>query len=180
MANMTTSRVTAAEFDEFTAQDERRFELIDGEIIEMTPPKIKHQRIVGRLYRHIDDIKPDGEVFISPVEVYLDAYNVPQPDIAWVAGNSTCEITENRLIGAPDLVIEILSPSTAKRDKTAKFRLYEQHGTREYWMVDPENNLVEVWKHGESGFERQGVYDTGDTFESSSLGKTVNVNLIFS
>ncbi len=173
-------RVSAAEFDELTAHDERRFELIEGEIIEMAPPKIVHQRLLGRLYRTIDDLKPDGEVLLAPVEIYLDEYNIPQPDLVWVAASSICKIEELRLVGAPDLVIEILSPSTAKRDKTAKFELYEKHGSREYWMVDPDNRLIEVWKRGANSFERQGVYGIGDQFESAALsGKTVEVTPIF-
>jgi Uma2 family endonuclease len=125
-------------------------------------------------------LKPGGEVFFSPIEVYLDEFNIPQPDLVWVAANSICKIEEFRLVGAPDLVIEILSPSTAKRDKTDKFKLYEKHGTREYWLVDPEYSNIEVWRRGASGFERQGVYGIGDTFESAALGgKTVEVTPIF-
>ena len=87
----------------------------------------------------------------------------------WVAANSICKIEELRLVGAPDLVVEILSPSTAKLDKTAKFSLYEKHGTREYWLVDPEYAQIEVWKRGANGFERQGLYRVGDTFELAVL-----------
>jgi len=175
-----TIRVSAAEFDKFTANDERRFELIDGEIIEMPPPKIVHQRLSRRLTRLVDDLKPDGEVFYAPIEVYLDEFNIPQPDVVWIAANSTCKIEELRLVGAPDLVIEILSPSTAKRDKTDKFSLYEKYGTREYWIVDPEYAQIEVWKRGTDRFERQGVYGIGDAFESEALGKKqVDVTPIF-
>jgi Uma2 family endonuclease len=165
------TRVTAAEFDELTANDERRFELIEGEIIEMAPPKIVHQLLSGRIYRVVDDLKPNGVVIYAPVEIYLDEYNIPQPDIVWVAANSQCQIADSRLIGAPDLVIEILSPSTAKRDKTDKVKLYEKHGSREYWIVDTDYNKIEVWRRGASGLERQGVYGAGDTFESAALGK---------
>lgn len=173
-------RVSAAEFDELTEHDERRFELIDGEVIEMPPPSIKHQRLVFGLAKRIDLLKPDGEVFISPIETYLDEYNIPQPDVVWVASDSACKIEDLRLVGAPDLVVEVLSPGTAKRDKTAKFSLYEKHGCREYWMVDPEMSLIEVWKRGTNGFERQGVYGDGDTFESAVLGaKTVDVSTVF-
>ncbi len=128
----------------------------------------------------IDLLKPNGEVFISPFEVYLDEYNIPQPDLVWVAADSACQITEMRLIGAPDLVIGILSPSTAKRDKTDKFKLYEKHGSREYWIIDPEYSQIEVWKRGANGFERQGVYGVGDAFESAALGgKAVDISSIF-
>src|SRR4051794_32423341 len=174
------TRVTAAEFEEMTAHDERRFELIDGEVIEMAPPKIVHQRLSRRLTRLVDDLKPDGEVFYAPIEVYLDEYNIPQPDVVWVSANSICKIEELRLVGEPDLVIGILSPSTAKLDKTTKFNLYEKHGSREYWIVDPAYAQVEVWKRGTNGFERQGVYGVGDTFESAVLGnKTDDVTPIF-
>ncbi len=154
MADVTHIRVSAAEFDDFTAPDGRRFELIDGEVIEMPTPLIIHQRFCGRIMRLVNSLIPNGEVLISPLEVYLDEYNIPHPDIVWVAANSICKIEESRLIGAPDLVVEILSPSTAKRDKTAKFSLYEKHGTREYWLVDADYDQVEVWRRGENDFER--------------------------
>ncbi|MEP7293528.1 MAG: Uma2 family endonuclease [Chloroflexota bacterium] len=179
MADMTTTRVSAAEFDEFTAQEERRFELIDGEVIEMAPPIVLHQDIILNTAFTLKPLIPDGKLYISPIEVYLDEHNIPQPDLVWVSSNSICKVERRRLVGAPDLVVEVLSPSTAKRDKTAKFRLYEQHGTREYWMVDPDNHLIEVWKQGANGFERQGVYGAGDSFESAALGKTVDATLIF-
>src|SRR5215213_9960723 len=149
-------RVSAAEFDNLTANDERRFELIDGEVIELAPPKIVHQRLVFGIAKLVDSLKPDGEVFVSPIEVYLDEYNIPQPDVVWVSANGICKIEELRLVGAPDLIVEILSPSTAKLDKTTKFSLYEKHGSREYWIVDPEYTQIEVWKRGANGFERQG------------------------
>ncbi len=181
MADIAQQRLTAAEFDDLTAHDERRFELINGEVIEMAPPSIQHQRLLFGIAKYIDALKPDGEVFIAPIEVYLDEHNIPQPDIAWVAANSPCQIEELRLIGAPDLVVEILSPSTAKRDKTDKFSLYEQHGTREYWIVDPQYQQIEVWARSEDKFQRQGVFAAGDTFESAALGgKTVEVAPIFS
>ncbi len=174
-------RVSAAEFDELTASDERRFELIEGEIIEMAPPTIPHQNVVLNAAFTLKPLIPDGRIFVSPIEVYLDENNIPQPDLVWVAAHSICKIEHKRLVGAPDLVIEILSPSTAKRDKTAKFALYEKYGSREYWIVDPEYNNVEVWRRGANGFERQGVYGADDTFASAALdGKTVEVAPIFS
>lgn len=173
-------RVSAAEFEELTADDERRFELIQGEVIEMPPPVVPHQNVVLNTAFVLKPIIPNGRIFISPIEVYLDEHNISQPDLVWVAENSICKIEHKRLVGAPDLVVEVLSPGTAKRDKTTKFSLYEKHGTREYWMIDPETSLIEVWKRGANGFERQGVYGVGDTFESAALGgKVVDVTPIF-
>ena len=174
------TRVTAAEFEELTAHDERRFELIEGEITEMAPPIVLHQDIILNTAFILKPIIPNGRIYISPIEVYLDEHNIPQPDLVWVAPNSICKVERKRLVGAPDLIVEVLSPSTAKLDKTTKFSLYEKHGSLEYWLVDPEYTQIEVWKRGTNGFERQGVYGVGDTFESAALGgKQVDVTPIF-
>lgn len=145
----------------------------------MPTPIVPHQDVVLNTAFVLKPLIPNGRIFISPIEVYLDEHNIPQPDLVWVAENSICKIERKRLVGAPDLVVEVLSPSTAKRDKTDKFKLYEKHGTREYWLVDPEYNQIEVWKRGANGFERQGVYGVGDSFESATLGNSVDVSLVF-
>jgi Uma2 family endonuclease len=179
MADVT--RITAAEFDELTAHDERRFELIKGEVIEMAPAIVSHQDIVLNTAFVLKPLIPGGRIYVSPIEVYLDENNIPQPDLVWVAANSICKVERTRLVGAPDLVVEVLSPSTAKRDKTDKFSLYEQHGSREYWIIDPEYKQIEVWTRSADKFERQNVYGVGDTFTSAALGgKTVEVTPFFS
>jgi Uma2 family endonuclease len=171
-------RVTAKEF--FALPEERHpIQLIAGELIEMAPPKPTHQRIVARFYKLIDRLIPNGEVFFAPIAVYLDDDNVPEPDVVWVAEDSRCTIQNTRLDGPPDLVVEVLSPSTARYDKTVKFSLYERHGVREYWIVDPTTQAVEVWCLQNEIFVYQGVFLAKDTFDSASLGKKVELKTIF-
>lgn len=79
----------------------------------------------------------------------------------------------------PDLVIEVLSPGTALRDKTIEFELYERYGTREYWLVDPDALYIEVWRLDESTFARFGVFRSGGMFESAVLGQMVEAALVF-
>ena len=93
---------------------------------------------------------------------------MPQPDVMWVAAGSRCVIDKKRLIGPPDLIIEILSPSTEANDRSDKYTLYERHSVREYWIVNPEHRFIEVYTHDGSGFARRGVFIAGqnETFES--------------
>ncbi len=81
----------------------------------------------------LDRLIPDGEVFVAPLDVYLDEVNIVQPDVMWIAADSQCVEVEGRhLRGAPKLGLAVLSPSTVRHDKSTKFRLYEKHGVREY------------------------------------------------
>ena len=87
---------------------------------------------------------------------------------------------EKRLTGAPDLVVEVLSPGTAKYDRQQKYEAYQQHGVGEYWIVDPLHEVVEVWTLGEAGlFQQQGAFAGDDTFQSTILGESISVKAIF-
>jgi Uma2 family endonuclease len=97
----------------------------------------------------------------------------------WIAPESACHPDgRKRLVGAPDLIAEVLSPSTALRDRRDKFHLYEQYGVREYWIVDPRDQLVEVWVRRGRHFVRVNVYSNADVYESPLLGN-VAVNEFF-
>lgn len=98
----------------------------------------------------------------------------------WLSEQKLENIKPKYVVGASDLIVEVFSPSTARRDKEYKFHLYEKYGVREYWMVDPVNQYVEVYVLQEGVFVRQGVYDEADTFTSPVLGdKVVEVRLVF-
>lgn len=155
-------------------------ELINGEVIMGGGAIPEHQKIVGNLYVLLRQIKPHGEVFIAPLSVYLDPENVPEPDVIWVAEGGRCVVADKRLEGPPDLLVEVLSPSTAKYDKDEKFRLYERHGVREYWIADPANRYIEVWVLIDGVYQRQGIYEAGDTFTSPALdGRPVELRSVF-
>jgi Uma2 family endonuclease len=103
-----------------------------------------------------------------------------KPDIIRVAEGSRCKITEKRLEGPPDLIVEIFSPGTERTDRDEKFDLYERCGVRDYWMLDPIEEYVEVYFWQEGRFMRQGVFKAGKPFISAVLGgKTVDVTSIF-
>lgn len=134
--------------DEFFAlpDDGKRYELLDGVVEEMTAPNTKHQRVIGRLYVILVAILQDmalGEVLLAPYDVVLDDFTVLQPDLVYVSRGNASVITEANARGAPDLVIEVLSPSTRRKDVVRKSRLYARAGVPFYWIVDPEVDRIE-------------------------------------
>lgn len=142
--------------------DDERWELIDGEAYAMAPaPTISHQTLAGQLFRQIDEAL-DGapcRALIAPVDVLLPASDeaddrsttVVQPDILVVC--DPAKLTERNVRGAPDWIIEVLSPATARHDHLTKRALYERAGVREYWLVHPVDRIVTVYtlKDGQYG-----------------------------
>ena len=158
-------------------------ELINGEIIEMPSPEANHQDVVGNcfLMLKIRAKEIGGKVYVSPLDVILDHGNVVQPDVLWIAPEgSKCIIDRftKRLHGAPDLVVEVLSPGNTYHDRRTKFKLYQQHGVREYWMIDPREKLVEVWVLRDGKFDFLDAYGENETFTSTLVG-AVEVNAFF-
>jgi Uma2 family endonuclease len=132
----------------FDDTDEFYYELLEGEMIKRSAPAIIHQRILRKLMVAINSFVESnngGEIFCAPIDVILDNYNVLQPDLIFISA-SQGEILSNIAIkGAPDLVIEILSPTSVVRDRFAKKRIYERSGIKEYWLVSPEYAEIEVF-----------------------------------
>jgi Uma2 family endonuclease len=156
-------------------------ELISGEFIEMNAPNDLHQKTSMYLISVLLPLLPVGEFRSAPTDVLLDDLNVFQPDLFWVSVENThCKVIDGKWYGAPDLVIEIFSPSTERRDKKTKFDTYERHGVREYWMVDPQAEYIEVWLQHEGKFDRFGIFGPDEKFVSSVLNnQTVDVAAVF-
>ena len=135
--------------DYYKIPDERRVELIDGVIYDMAVPSVIHQKILGELhilFRECMDAHGEGcEVYLSPCDVRLDSDNrtMVQPDLLVICGKQDY-LHMKRLEGAPDLAVEVLSPSTRSKDMILKLYKYEKAGVREYWIVDPEQRTVTV------------------------------------
>jgi len=159
-------------------QDNTLIQLIDGEVVIGMAPNVKHQRIVSKIMYLLMTIAghKHGEAFVSPIEVYLDEHNIYEPDVVYLTPESNCIITDKNLRGAPDLVVEVLSPSTAKHDRSTKFQAYQQHGVTEYWIVDPVHETLEVWQLEGKRFNFLSALSSGDTFTSLPLGEDVAVN----
>jgi Uma2 family endonuclease len=129
--------------------EESRFEIINGKLYDMSPtPNSQHQRISRELeFLLITFVKNSklGEVFHAPMDVILDKHNVVQPDILFIANNNSNIITKKCIEGTPDLVVEIISPSSYYRDQVEKKELYEKFGVKEYWIIDPANKVIEIF-----------------------------------
>jgi Uma2 family endonuclease len=136
-----------------------RWQIIDGQAFNMTTaPNIRHQKITGNLYSTIrEQLKGKScTPFIAPTDVVFDDYNIVQPDVLVVCDKN--RITDANIQGAPDLVIEVLSPSNSLMDKRLKLQLYERFGVPEYLLVDPLNDLVERYTLVEGAYGRAEIF----------------------
>ena len=162
--------------------DDERYELIDGELIPMPSPKKIHQRLIldlSWILRRLEEMGL-GELFIAPFDVILSRFNVVQPDLFFVSSARAHIITEDNIQGAPDLAIEIISPSTERRDRIVKRNLYARHGVGEYWLVDPYAKTITVLLLGANGYDTRAVYGEGDILTSPALpGFALNLSELF-
>ena len=143
---------------EFDDKDHAWYELINGDIVQKQSPTFEHQRISGEIefeLKSYDHRTKAGIVLHAPLDVFLDDNNVYHPDILFIKKDRYFIIDKKEQIvrGAPDLVIEILSKSTALYDKGAKKDTYEKYGVREYWLVDPKNKAIEIYALQEERFK---------------------------
>jgi Uma2 family endonuclease len=178
MAEQTKTRLTAAAYFQLPEyQQHDLIQLIHGEVVIDMPPNLLHQQIVVALIVFLNTLVTEqgGMLYTAPAEVKLADDMVVEPDVFYLKPESLSKREPQRVVGAPDLVVEVLSPSTAKRDRAVKYRAYEQHGVGEYWIVDPLHSTVEVWTNSAQTFTRQGAYIHGDTFPCTTLGATVTV-----
>lgn len=159
------------------------YQIIDGEVFMSPAPSPHHQRVLKRIGRALDEFVESnglGEVFYAPCDVVLSEENVVQPDIFFISSERLHVIEESCVRGAPDLVVEILSPSSRELDEVHKKELYERFGVKEYWVVDPEKEVVVVWTLSGRGFKLHGRFGVGQTLSSPLLkGLTVEIEGIF-
>jgi Uma2 family endonuclease len=163
--------------DYLSWDDDERWELIDGVPYNMTPaPSTEHQRIAGQLFLSFGNYLQGKscQVFFAPFDVRMaelhetdqTCRNVVQPDLVVICDSS--KIDGRGCKGAPDLVVEILSPATAKKDVTLKLSLYERFGVKEYWIVDPVNQYIQVYTLKEDRkYGSPAVYSHGETIPVS-------------
>jgi Uma2 family endonuclease len=157
-ASRGTSRVKLT-YDDFVLfpDDGKRHELIDGEHYVTPSPNLRHQEILKRLLVLMENwlaIHRIGKVFCAPLDVLLSNVDVVEPDVLYVSNERKALLALNNITGAPDLVIEIGSPSTRQRDETIKRQLYERTNVTEYWIVDPEIDVIRVYRRSGARFAR--------------------------
>ena len=181
---MANPRIKYTVADYLTTPDDKRYQLLDGELILAPSPTDRHQAIMGTLffllYQHNLETG-SGHVRMAPLDVHLSEYDLTQPDILFVSNDRASIITAANIQGAPDLVVEILSPSTERYDRGYKRTMYARNGVREYWLVDPAGETVEVMTEAEEGFVTESIYQRDQILVSPLLpGLSIELNRIFS
>jgi len=139
MVSTRNHRVTYREYASWP-DDGKRYEILDGEVFVSPSPLRRHQRVVTRLWKFLDDHFQKtgaGEAFVAPFDVVLGRFDVVQPDVLAVSRSNEKLLEERGVFGAPDLAIEVLSPGSIRHDTVRKRALYERRGVRELWIVDP-------------------------------------------
>lgn len=160
--------------------DEERWEIIDGTAYNMTPaPSRAHQKISGNLFFHLKGyLKGKAcEIYDAPFDVFLSDDNIVQPDLVIVCDQA--KLTERGCEGTPDLVVEILSPATSKKDLNEKFSLYERFGVKEYWIVFPfeGNSQIHVYTLNEENlYGEPAVFAKGD-FATTTLFEELRIEV---
>ena len=150
-------KLTYEDFVSFP-DDGKRHELIDGEHVVTPSPNTAHQRVSGNLHLMIAswlEVHPIGRIFYAPFDVVFSEFDVVEPDLLYFSNERAAEVlTRQHVRGAPELVVEIASPGTRRRDETVKRHLYERSGVSEYWVVDPDVDAVRVYRREEAAFGR--------------------------
>ena len=169
--------------DYMTTPEDKRYQLLDGEIILAPLPTVAHQRVLGRLVRSLSEILADrklGQVWAAPLDVVLSEYDAVQPDISFVSNQRADIVAGGYVQGAPDLIAEILDPGTAEYDRGYKSQLYGRHGVREYWIVDPDAETIDVLSEGEDGHVALNSFgSTGELLTPIMEGLPLNLDDLF-
>lgn len=182
----TTIKFTYEDYKSLPESETKRYELLEGELLMVPSPTPYHQDISRNLLRLLDDHvrrQSLGKVYAAPLDVVLgvgEEREVVQPDLLFISKERAEIIAEEEIRGAPDLVVEVLSPATAQRDRAYKRTLYARHGVKEYWLVDPETRTLEVLKLGRRGYERAGLYRQDESLVSPLFpGLTIPLSEVF-
>lgn len=160
------------EYGDGTVASGFRYEVLEGRLVTSPTPFPKHQSIVGNLGGHLNSyLRPRrlGRVVAAPIDVLLAEKVVVQPDLVVILKDRLHIIETKNIVGPPDLLIEILSPSTAGRDVRDKFDLYARYGGREYWLVDPVAETVEVYVLRDDVYALLGRFQQGEHVASEVL-----------
>ena len=154
--------------------EDKRCEIIEGDLLMTPAPRPKHQEILRKLFdileTHVLKHK-SGNIYFAPTDVFFSQENIVQPDLLFISKDRLGIIKDKYIQGPPDLVVEVLSPSDRERDTEIKRKLYAKYGVREFWLVDPEADTVEVAVLKEAGLVTERVYSAGTKTRSPLLAR---------
>ncbi|MBI5406340.1 MAG: Uma2 family endonuclease [Nitrospirae bacterium] len=169
--------------DYLKTPDDKRYELIGGELLMTPSPVPNHQKISREIeFELLKFVKEKGlgEVFYAPCDVHLDDENVVQPDILFISKDRLNIIGEKNIQGAPDIAIEIVSENSAYRDLIQKKGLYATFGVKEFWLVIPKEEMVEIYTFKEGDYDLFKKFKRNDTLESPLLkGLKIDLKKLF-
>ena len=149
--------------------DGKRYEIIDGELFVTPSPFRPHQHVVTNLtYYLVGFVKKAGlgTVYAAPFDVVFSQHSVVEPDILYVSKGRAEVLTERNVQGAPDLVVEVLSPGRVRADRTFKLKLYARYGVQEYWIIDPEGPSAEIYRRRKEGLDLAAKLSARDSLSS--------------
>lgn len=164
--------------------DGRRYEIIEGVLYVANAPSIEHQFSVSEAHFHLKLFVREGrlgQVYTAPLEVHLSETSKPvQPDVLFIRDDRQPPLGAQFFAGAPDLIVEVISPSSIRLDRHIKFDAYERAGVLEYWLVDPKAHLVEVYTLANGEYALLGQY-TGDEMITSEVlaGLQIKASVLF-
>jgi excisionase family DNA binding protein len=147
---------TYEDYVRIPAEPGYRFEVLGGMLFREPSPTRHHQRVTAALFRQLadffDSFDPEGELYFAPLDVTLTDSNVLQPDILFISGSRMSTMREERVDGPCDLVVEVISPSNHRKDRLRKMEIYRKGGIPHYWIVDPEEDILEAYVLREDGY----------------------------
>jgi Uma2 family endonuclease len=165
-------KLTYADYEQIP-EDGMRHEIIDGVHYVTPAPTRRHQYLLAKLTARLFTFAEErrlGQVYAAPFDVLFSDHDIVQPDLVFFSNERLGALNDKNAQGAPDLAIEVLSPSTRRRDLMLKRRLYERDGVREYWVVDPERGTVAVHRRSGDGFAKAiDLAAAGDRLETPLL-----------
>jgi len=165
---------TRLTYDDFCLlpEDGKRREIIEGELFVTPSPQTPHQRAATRLTIRLGEFVEShklGEVFCAPFDVVFSEFDVVEPDLLYISNARAGVLTRKNVQGAPDLVVEVLSETTARVDRSIKLKLYGRFAVQEYWIIDPNGPSAEIYRRGEEGLDLVAKLSAADALSSPML-----------
>lgn len=149
-------RLTYQDYLNLPEEPGYRNEILDGILVKDPSPGVAHQRVIRRFLRILEDFfsqyDPEGEIFIAPLDVTFEDISVVQPDLFYVSGEQKRIVKDARIDGAPALVIEVISPSSNRKDRMQKLRIYQRAQVKHYWLINPEEKTFECFALREGSY----------------------------
>ncbi len=159
-----------------------RHEVIDGVLMREPSPSFHHQRVTRRLQRiledYFDEVDPKGEVFNAPLDLTLAMHNVVQPDLFYLPGDRPAQYNPIDIV--PELVVEVLSPSTSRKDRVLKLNHYQSSGVLHYWILDPEDCFIEAYELRDEHYVSIVRSDKGSLSHPGFPGLSFDIEMLFS